>query len=296
MTDIQLFEPEQIQELIFTIRETQVMLDRDLAGLYGVETRVLNQAVKRNIERFPETFRFRLTQHEAENLKSQSVTSSSGHGGRRKSPYVFTEQGVAMLSAVLRSDQAVKVSLGIMNAFVAMRKYMSQNALLLQRMERVEHKQLAEKVEIDAKFEQVFDALEQREIAPKQGIIYEGQIFDAHVLVTKIIRSAKESVIIVDNYIDDTVLTLLSKRQKGVQAKIYTKSISRRLKLDLEKFNAQYEPVAVNELKNCHDRFIIIDNRDIYHSGASLKDLGKKISAFSKLDKQALMLLDVINE
>ncbi len=300
MTDIQIFKPEHIQNLIFTIRDMQVMLDSDLAKMYGVETRVLNQAVTRNIDRFPENFRFQLTKEEVKKLKSQIATSNDerlrsqnvilkkGRGQHRKYlPNAFTEQGVAMLSAVLKSDMAIKVSVQIINAFVAMRKFIGSNAQLFQRVDRLELKQL----EHDQKFDKVFDAIEQKEISPKQGIIYESQIFDAHAFVSRIIRSAKKSIIILDNYIDVSVLTLLIDRRKGVRVKIYTKTISKRLALDIKKFNEQYEQVLVKELKINHDRFIIIDEKEIYHSGASLKDLGKKISAFSKFDKDGLELL-----
>ncbi|MBC8214914.1 MAG: ORF6N domain-containing protein [Candidatus Marinimicrobia bacterium] len=293
-------DPVKIQNLIYTIRGEQVMLDSDLAKIYGVETRVLNQAVARNIDRFPEDFRFQLTKNELEiwksqivissedRLRSQNVTLKKRRGAHRKyMPYVFTEQGVAMLSAVLRSDTAVKVSVQIINAFVVMRKFIGSNAQLFQRIDRVELKQL----EHDHKFDKVFDAIESKGISPKQGIIFEGQIYDAHAFVSKIIRSAKKSIIILDNYIDDSVLTLLTKRKKGVQIKIYTKSISKRLALDIEKFNEQYGKLVGEEQKNIHDRFIIIDGKEIYHSGASLKDLGKKISAFSKFNKENLNLL-----
>jgi len=218
MTDIQLFEPTKIQNLIYTVRSVQVMLDSNLAKIYNVETKQINRAVNRNKDRFPKEFIFRLTKKEWDNLKYQAGTSSE-HGGRRNLPYVFTEQGVAMLSAVLRSDTAVKVSVQIINAFIVMRKVMGNNAKLFQRIDKIELKQLKDKTEIDAKFDQVFDAIEQKDISPKQGIIYDGQIFDAHVFVSKIIRSAKKSITIIDNYIDDNVLTLLTKRKKGVQLK-----------------------------------------------------------------------------
>jgi len=303
MTDIQLFKPDQIKNLIFTIRKVQIMFDSDLAEIYGVETKRLNEAVKRNIDRFPEEFRFQITEKEIESvisqyamddekvLRSQIATSKKGRGGRRTLPYVFTEQGVAMLSAVLRSDTAIKVSVQIMNAFVSMRKVMGNNAKLFQRIDKIELKQLTDKTEIDAKFNKIFDAIERKEIAPKQGIIYNGQIFDAHAFISKIIKSAKKSIIVIDNYIDDSVLTLLTNRKKGVRVKIYTKSISKRLALDIRKFNEQYGKLVSEEQKNIHDRFIIIDEKEIYHYGASLKDLGKKISAFSRFDKDDLKLL-----
>lgn len=281
-------DPLKIQNLIYTIRGEQVMLDSDLAKIYNVETKQINRAVNRNKVRFPKEFIFQLTKKEWESLRYQIGALKKSRGAHRKyMPYVFTEQGVAMLSAVLRSDTAVKVSVQIINAFVAMRKLIGSNAQLFQRIDRVELKQL----EHDHKFDKVFDAIEQKGITPKQGIIYEGQIYDAHAFVSKIIRSAKKSIIIIDNYIDDSVLTLLTNRKKGVQIKIYTKSISKRLALDIKKFNEQYGKLVGEEQKNIHDRFIIIDGKEIYHSGASLKDLGKKISAVSKFDKDGLKLL-----
>jgi len=283
------FEQNKIQNLIYLIRGEQVMLDSDLANLYGILTGNLNKAVKRNIDRFPQDFMFQLTKDELKNLKFQNGTSS--WGGTRKLPYVFTEQGVAALSGVLKSKQAIEINIRIMRAFVAMRRFIGANAQLFQRIDKIEIKQLHDKSEIDEKFNQVFNAIEEKGITPKQGIIYDGQIFDAHLFVSKIIKSAKKSIIILDNYIDESVLTLLSKRKKGVKVKFYTKTISKQLALDLEKFNKQYEPVTVEKIKSIHDRFIIIDEQKIYHSGASLKDLGKKISAFSKFDKNALELL-----
>ena len=278
-------EPVKIQNLIYTIQGEQVMLDRDLADLYDVTTGNLNKAVKRNIDRFPDDFMFQLTKEELQNLIFQNGTSS--WGGTRKLPFVFTEQGVASLSGVLKSKRAIEINIQIMRAFVTMRKFIGTNAKLFQRIDRVELKQL----EHDHKFDKVFDAIEQKGITPKQGIIYEGQIYDAHAFVSKIIRSAKRSITIIDNYIDDSVLTLLTNRKKGVQIKIYTKSISKRLALDIEKFNEQYGKLVGEEQKNIHDRFIIIDGKEIYHSGASLKDLGKKISAFSRFEKDGLKLL-----
>jgi len=284
-------DDNEFQKLIYTIRGEQVMLDRDLAILYGVQTGRLNEQVKRNIKRFPERLMFQLTKEELNDWMSQIAISNKEKMGIRKMPFAFNEQGVAMLSAVLRSDIAINISLKIMDAFVEMRKFIGSNAQLFQRIDKIELKQLTDKTEIDTKFNQVFDAIEAKDITPKQGIIFNGQIFDAHVFVSKIIRSAKKSIVLIDNYIDESVLTLLTKRKKGVSAKIITKSISKRLELDVQKFNEQYEPITVEVLKNIHDRFIIIDEKDIYHSGASLKDLGKKISAFTKLEKSTLEML-----
>ena len=282
----------EIENRIFSIRGLQVMIDSHLAELYGVETKILNQAVKRNVERFPESFRFQLTLKETENLRSQIVTSSEEHGGRRYLPYAFTEQGVAMLSAVLKSQTAINISIRIMNAFVEMRKMVLNNAALFQRLDKVEHKLF----ETDEKFERIFLALENKNINHKNGIFYDGQIFDAYTFVADLVRSAKKSIILIDNYIDDSVLTLLAKRKKGVSVLIYTKQISKQLYLDIEKFNSQFEPLKVKEFKEAHDRFLIIDENELYHIGASLKDLGKKWFAFSKMDSEVFLLLDKLKK
>jgi hypothetical protein len=273
---------KEIENRIFVFRGTQVMLDSDLAEMYQVETRVLNQAVTRNIERFPEIFRFQLTEIEFESLKSQIVMSSV-HGGRRTLPYAFTEQGVAMLSAVLRSGVAIKVSIQIMNAFVEMRKLIANHKGLLQRMDGIERKQL----ETDQKFEKVFKALEGNTI-PTQGIFFDGEVFDAYKLASKIIRSAKKNITLIDNYIDESTLTHLSKKNKNVSVLLLTKTISKQLSLDLKKANEQYGNFEVKSFAKSHDRFLIIDNSDVYHLGASLKDLGKKWFAFSKMDKSSV--------
>lgn len=277
---------EEIQKQIYTVRNVQVMLDEDLAALYGVETKVLNQAVKRNQERFPPEFMFQLTKEDMENLRSQFVTSS--WGGRRYLPYAFTEQGVAMLSAVLKSETAVKVSIQIMNAFVAMRRFLLSHVQIFQRLDSLELKQ----IETDQKLDRVLNAIEQKTVIPKQGIFYDGQVFDAWNFVSNLIRSAKKSIILIDNYIDDTVLTLFAKRNKGVMVTLLTRNPSQQLKTDVEKFNAQYEPILLKDFSAAHDRFLIIDETDLYHIGASLKDLGKKWFAFSKMDIQTVEILE----
>lgn len=275
-----------IQKRIYTVRNVQVMLDADLSLLYDVETRVLNQAVKRNIERFPSEFMFQLTKEDMENLRSQFVTSS--WGGRRYLPYAFTEQGVAMLSAVLKSETAVKVSIQIMNAFVAMRRFLQTNAQIFQRLDNLELKQ----IETNQKVDTILNAIEQKTVIPKQGIFYDGQVFDAWSFVSDLIRSAKKSIILIDNYIDDTALSLFAKRSKGVAVTLLTKNLSQQLKADVQKFNTQYEPVTIKEFSAAHDRFLVIDETDLYHIGASLKDLGKKWFAFSKMDMQAVAILE----
>ncbi len=273
---------ENIQNRIFTIRDVQIMIDKDLAELYQVETKVLNQAVKRNIGRFPKMFRFQLNDAE----KFELVTNCDRYRKLKHSsvnPYAFTEQGVAMLSAVLRSDIAVKVSIQIIQAFVEMKKFIATNAIIFQRLDNIEKKQII----TDQKFDEVFKALENKSLIPKQGIFYNGQIFDAYTLIADIIRSAKKHIILIDNYIDDTVFKQFSKRNTAVNVVIYTKTISEMLKLDLQKYNAQYPKIELKKLTTAHDRFLIIDSKTVYHFGASLKDAGKKWFAFSKLDMSA---------
>lgn len=284
--------PREIRNLIYTIRGKQVMLDSDLAALYQVETKNLNKAVKRNIERFPASFCFQLTEKEVENLRFQFGTSSLNYGGRRYLPYAFTEQGVAMASAILRSDIAVRMSVQIMEAFVEMRRMLISNASLFHRLDNIELKQL----EADQKFEEIFKALESDKLHSEKGIFYNGQVFDAYAFVSDIIRSAGSSIILLDNYVDDTVLTLLGKRNDNVTATILTKSISHQLRLDLQRYNSQYTVIDIEIFSDAHDRFLIIDNTELYHIGASLKDLGKKWFAFSRMDIEVGRMLQILNK
>ncbi len=301
---------ENIENLIHVIRGKQVMLDRDLARLYGVETFRLNEQVKRNIERFPDDFMFQLSKEEFENWKSQIVTSNnsenlksqiaissgdkilksqiaiSGWGGTRKRPYAFTESGVAMLSGVLRSPQAVSVNIQIMRAFVAMRRFLASNAQVFQRLEVMERTQLsllAHQESTDQKVEEIFRRLDDDNTKPTEGILFDGQIFDAYKFVTERIREAKRRIVLIDNYIDETVLAMLDKRNNGVTAKVYTKNISRQLSLDFDKHNAQFAPIEVEQFNRAHDRFLCIDDT-VYLIGASIKDLGKKWFGFTKID------------
>ena len=284
-------DSQQIQRHIFTLRGVQVMIDRHLAELYQVETRTLKQAVRRNQNRFPDDFMFVLTDSEVESLVSQSVIPSKKQLGGAK-PFAFTEQGVATLSSVLTSDRAIEINIHIMRAFVQMRRFIAQNAALFQRLESIEQKQML----TDSKLDQVFEALEAGEIKPKQGIFFEGQIFDAYVFVADLIKSATKSIVLIDNYVDETVLTLLTKRRKNCTATIYTQSIAKKLQLDLKKHNQQYPPIDIKTFRNAHDRFLILDNKTIYHFGASLKDLGKKWFAFSRFDKGAVELLGKVGK
>lgn len=283
-------ESQSIQNKIYAIRDTQVMLDEDLAVLYGVEAKRLNEQVKRNIERFPEKFRFQLTENEYENLRSQIATLSfeKGWGKHRKYlPYVFTEQGVSMLSAVLKSQTAIEVSIKIIDTFVEMRKFISLNANIFQRFERVEQRLSLH----DEQFNKIFEAIENNEVQQKQHIFYDGQIFDAYLFVSDIIKSAKTSIKLLDNYIDESTLVLFTKRDIKVTMKIYTKTLSKQLQLDLQKHNAQYPKIEIETFDLSHDRFLIIDDIDVYHFGESLKDLGKKWFAVSKMDIDSFELI-----
>ena len=296
-----------IKDKIFVIRNVQVMIDEDLALLYGVETKQLNKAANRNIARFPENFRFQLTQDEYDNLrfhfgtssldeslKSQFATSSSSkqHGGRRYLPYVFTEQDISMLSAVLRSQTAIEVSIKIIDTFVNMRKFISQNNYLFQRMDLLEEKQK----NTDQKVDEILNAIESKNTTIKQGVFFEGQFFDAYIFISDILKQAKKSIVLIDNYIDEkTLLHLASKTNKDLNINIITKSLTKELKLIIEKFNKQYKNLKVFEYSKSHDRFLIIDEKIIYHIGASLKDLGNKWFAFSKLEDDNLELLKRID-
>ena len=275
-----------IKDKIHNIRNQQVMLDRDLAELYGVETKVFNQAVKRNIKRFPENYRFQLN----ENEKNQLVTNCDWLNSLKHSsslPYVFTEQGVSMLSAILKSDRAIDISIKIIDSFVSMQKLISQNISMFERFERIEQRLNIH----DKNFDKLFEALEDKTIKPKQGIFYDGQIFDAYIFVNDLLKLATTEIILIDNYIDETVFTLFSK-YPNIKIKIYTANITKQLKLDFEKYSKQYKNINLIEFKNSHDRFLIIDKKDIYHIGASLKDLGKKWFAFSKFDMNSLQILE----
>ncbi len=303
-----------IRHRIFSVRNVQVMIDSDLAEMYGVETKNLNLAVKRNIDRFPDKFRFQLTQIEFDeyeknlrlqfgtsknnnSLRLQIETSKDKRGGRRYLPFVFTEQGVSMLSAVLRSKTAINVSIQIIDAFVEMRKFISQNANLFLRISNIEQKQISSDIkliETDNKINDVLDALEEKDIKPKQGIFYDGQIFDAYVFIANLIKSAKKSICLIDNYIDETVLQLFTKRAKNVAVTIYTKNFTKILKQDLEKHNSQHQNIKIIKFNKAHDRFLIIDKTNVFLFGASLKDLGKKWVAFAKMNINAMEMINKI--
>ena len=284
-----------IEQRIFVIRGIQVMIDRDLAQIYGVEPKRLGEQVRRNIERFPEAFRFQLTETE----KNELVANCDRFEPLKHSsalPYAFTEQGVAMLSAVLRSDMAVKVSIQIMQAFVSMRRLLAASTPLLDRLETLEKRQITHEIRTDDRFEQLFTALEAGNAQPAQGVFFDGQIFDAYVFVNDLLRSAKRSIVLIDNFVDDRVFLQLAKRPEGVSATVLSKTISLEVAQDLKKHNSQYPPIRVEIFPHSHDRFLILDGETIYHIGASLKDLGKKWFAFSRMDKASLSIMERVLE
>ncbi len=292
-SDVEKYETEKIKNLIYTIRGKQVMLDNDVAMLYHYPTKRINEAVRRNIERFPENFCFKLTEIEVVNLRSQFATSSlekENYGGRRYLPYVFTEQGIAMLSGLLKNDIAIQVSINIMNAFVEMRRFIATNGQVFERLTSIEYRVLEQNkrlTEHEKKFEKVFDELQKNEkIELKQSIFFDGQIYDAYSLIIDIIKKAKQKILIIDNYIDDSILKMLSKKNKDVEVVILTSQNSNLNKLDINKFNKQYPILKVATTNKFHDRFIVIDNKELYHIGASLKDLGKKCFAISKIEDE----------
>ena len=267
-----------IKSMIYVVRNQQVMIDSDLAMLYQVETKRLNEAVKRNIARFPEEFRFHLTAEVTESLRSQFATlhENDGRGKHRKYlPYVFTEQGIAMLSAVLRSDVAIQVSISIMKSFVEMRRFIANNALLFERISTVELRQLEYQKQTDEKLEQIFEYISEHEES-SQKVFFDGQIYDAFSLIVNLIQKAEIEITLIDGYVDVGTLNLLSKKKSDVAVTIYTQKQTKLTKADVKNFNAQYPTLKIKYTKVFHDRFLILDQATAYHVGASLKDAGKK--------------------
>ncbi|MDR4989275.1 MAG: ORF6N domain-containing protein [Bacteroidales bacterium] len=274
-----------IKNKIHTIRGVQVMLDSDLAELYGVSTKRLNEQVKRNNDRFPADFMFQLGFDELNLLRSHFATSST-HGGRRYAIYAFTEQGVAMLSSVLRSKKAVEINILIMRAFVEMRRFLVNNAAVFEKFHQIDQKFLQH----DENFSKLFDALEKKKLTPNQGIFFNGQVFDAFVFISKLIKTAKSRIVLIDNYVDENTLQLFSDKNSEVSVKICTKNLNQKLLLAKDKFNHQHGGLQITRFGDSHDRFIMIDD-EVYHIGANLKDLGKKWFAFSKLAMEAEIIL-----
>jgi len=289
-------QPITIENKILVIRGQQVMLDRDLAELYGVETKRLNEQVKRNIERFPEDFMFQLTRNELESVKSQFATSPNNlfagqEGGTRKLPFAFTEHGVTMLSAVLKSETAIKASIQIVKAFVAMRHFLQNNAQIFAELKSMRQHQIETDVQLNEtnrRIDELFDRMDKYAIDNTQGIFFQGQIFDAYAKFESFLQSATKEIILIDNYVDLSVLQRLTKKQPRVNVTIYTQHTNWLNTQDVNAFNAQYPTLTVKQTTTMHDRFLIIDNTTLYHIGASLKDLGKKCFAFEILDSSLI--------
>lgn len=278
---------EKIENLIHYVRGQQVMIDSDLALLYNVETKRLNESVKRNAKRFPESFCFQLTEDEYVDLRSQLATSNtentSSKGGRRYLPYVFTEQGIAMLSAVLRSNEAIQVSVNIMNAFVKMRRFLAENALMFDKLNGLELKQLEYQKKSNEKFDQIFAYISEHEEVG-QKIFFEGQIYDAFSLLTSLVEKAEKSIVLIDNYVDVGTLNILAKKKDSADVTIYTVRRTRLSSQDIVNFNNQYPTLTVNYTRVFHDRFLIIDEETAYHIGASIKDAGRKCFGISRIE------------
>ena len=284
MNELEAINVNNLQDKIHTIRNVQVMLDRDLAELYQVETKRINEAVKNNQDKFLDDFYFELTDSEFAILRSK--LSTTNFSKTRTNPKVFTEQGIYMLATILKSKIASKVTVSLIRVFANMRHFISQNSISYERFERIENRLAIH----DQNFDMLFEALENRPKTPNEGIFYDGQIYDAYAFINELLKSAKSEVVLIDNYVDDTVFTLFSKYQ-DLKVLIYTSNISKQLQLDYRKYKSQYENIELQEFKKAHDRFLIIDKQEIYHIGASLKDLGKKWFAFSKFEKGALEVL-----
>ena len=280
---LKIVNSEEIKNLIYTIRGKQVMLDSDVAMLYHYETKNVNKAMKRNIERFPEDFCFQLTKEELKKMWFQFGTTSENNNFKYRSekylPYVYTEQGISMLAGVLKNDIAIQVSISIIRAFIEMRKFISSNAQVFERLTNIEYKLL----DYDKKFDEIFNQL-QNEDNIKQKIFFEGQIYDAYSLIIDIIKRAKNKIVIIDNYIDDSILKMLVKKNKNVEVVILTSNKSNVSNLDIQKFNKEYPTLKIARTNKFHDRFIVIDNKELYHCGASIKDMGKKCFGINKVE------------
>lgn len=270
-----------IRSLVYVIRGQQVILDSDLAALYQVETKNFNKAVGRNIERFPEDFRFQLTKEEFDDLRFQ-IGTSNNRGGRRYLPYAFTEQGISMLASVLHSDVAVQASIKIMRAFAEMRRFISNNALLFEQISSIELKQMEYQKSTNERFDRVFQYIDNH-AESEQKIFFDGQIYDAFSLLVSIIQKASKEIILIDGYVDVDTLDLLAKKKSGVNVRCYTFSNTTLSKQDISKFNAQYATLTVKKTSVFHDRFLLLDGKTSYHIGASLKDAGKKCFGISLL-------------
>lgn len=282
---------ESIRDRVYMLRGEQVMIDSDLADIYGYELKAMNQQVRRNIGRFPEDFMFQMTREEVDLVKSQFVTSRENNffsgqgGGRRKLPYSFTEQGIYMLATVLKGELATKQSIFIMRAFKEMRHFIANNAFMFEKINAIELKQLEYQKDADEKFGRIFEYMAEHEES-NQKIFYDGQIFDAFSIFADIIGHAKKEIVLIDGYIDVVTLNILAKKNSGVDVFAYTLPSARISMQDISNFNAQYPSLMVKKTTVFHDRFLIIDGVEGYHIGASLKDAGKKCFGITKIEGQ----------
>ena len=296
--NVEKYEIENIKNLIYNIRGKQVMLDSDVAKLYQYATKNVNKAMKRNIERFPEDFCFQLTEDEFENLRFQFGTLNrkvnNGEVIRKYLPYVYTEQGVAMLATVIRTEVAVTISINIMDAFVEMRRFILNNQRLFEKISSMELKQSMFEKSTNKKFERVFKYIGEHK-EDNQKIFFEGQVYDAFSLFVDIIKKAEKEIILIDNYIDIETLNILSKKNSNVNVKIYTKSNTKLSSRDVNKFNSQYPKLEIKYTDKFHDRFLIIDKKLIYHIGASIKDAGKKCFEITQI-KYYSILKDILSK
>ena len=284
------YEVEDIKQKIYTIREKQVILDSDIAKLYEVETRRINEAVKRNLKRFPTEFCFQLNEEEYDFLRSQfAILKTQGRGQHRKYlPYAFTEQGVAMLSTVLHSDKAIRVSINIMKAFTEMRNFILNNKMLFEKISNIELKQIEYQKSTDDKFEKVFEYISEHK-EKEQKIFFDGQVYDAFSMIIDLIKKAENEIILIDNYVDIDTLNILSKKNDKVKVELYTKSNTKLNANDINKFNLQYPKLEVKYTEVFHDRFLILDKKYIYHIGASIKDVGKKCFGITLIKYEAII-------
>ncbi len=285
--EISILEENSIRSKIHVIRGQQVMLDFDLAEIYGYETRRFNEQVKNNQERFDEDFRFQLTKEEFESLNLMSKISTSSWGGTRKLPYAFTEQGIYMLMTVLKGDLAVTQSKILIRTFKEMKHFIQNNSHIFVELDNIKNHLLESDIhqkETDKKIKELFSLMDKYNIKETQGIFFQGQIFDAYAKFESFLAAAKKEIILIDNYVDLSILQRLAKKKKGVNVTIYTDPKTKLTSQDVQTFNVQYPTLTLIFTTKTHDRFLIIDNTTIYHVGASLKDLGKKCFCFDVLD------------
>lgn len=307
-TAISITESDDIKNKIYTIRGLQVMMDFDLAKIYDYETRRFNEQVKNNIERFDEDFRFQLTEKEFSDLMNRISTSNtqdnndnlmskkstSSWGGTRKLPYAFTEQGVYMLMTVLKGDLAIAQSKMLIRKFKEMKHFLNSNAQVFAEINSLKKHFIESDIhqkETDKRVDALFKLMDKYEIDETQGVFFQGQIFDAYAKFESFIKKTKQEIILIDNYVDISVLERLTKKPKSVKVIIYTDSKTKLSNLDIQKFNEQYPSLEVRFTNKVHDRFLIIDNTTLYHIGASLKDLGKKCFAFEILDSAFVKII-----